>query len=77
MNKATPGIYVHYKSEHLRYEVLGTGRNTETGEDYVVYRPLYDAEDQPDFWVRPYEMFTGQVEVDGILQDRFTRVDAR
>lgn len=66
-----PGIYAHYKSDELRYEVIYIGRHTETGEDYVVYKPLYEHEGQPDIWIRPYEMFVGDVEVDGIKQPRF------
>jgi hypothetical protein len=73
--KITPGIYIHYKSDDMRYEVLGTGRNTETGEEYVIYRPLYEASDGPDFWVRPLEVFVSNVTVDGAEVPRFRRED--
>lgn len=74
--KLTPGVYVHYKSDEKRYEVLGTGRNTETNEEYVVYRPLYEtSDDKPDFWVRPLEMFIGTVVVDDEVVPRFRRED--
>ena len=69
------GIYVHYKSDHMRYEVFGVGRNSETDEFYVVYKPLYKQDGpQPDFWVRPYDMFIEDVEIDGVKRPRFTFV---
>lgn len=76
MSQIKPGIYVHYKSADKRYEVLGVAMNTETHEKYVVYRPLYESDDviNPDFWVRPYEMFVSNVEVDGGTVPRFKRV---
>lgn len=61
-----PGIYVHYKGQ--RYEVYGTARHSETLEALVLYRPLYG---EGALWVRPFAMFTGDVEVDGVRQRRF------
>lgn len=66
------GEYEHYKGK--RYRVLGVGRHTETEEDYVVYIPLYEAENQPDFWLRPYDMFTGTVEVNEVTVPRFKKI---
>lgn len=67
---ATPlGRYRHYKGG--AYEVIGVARHSETLEPLVVYRPLYNA---TGWWVRPHAMFFGEVEVDGTLQPRFTRV---
>lgn len=40
------GLYEHYKGN--RYEVLGVGRHTEVDEYYVVYKPLYEHEGQPE-----------------------------
>lgn len=61
------GRYRHYKGQE--YEVLGTARHSETGEDLVVYRCLYG-----DFslWVRPLSMFQETVEVAGEQVPRFT-----
>ncbi len=73
MNAITPGIYVHYKSIDMRYEVLGVGLNTETNEEYVIYKPLYEGTDNPEFWVRPYDMFMSKVEIDGQMVPRFAR----
>ena len=60
------GLYRHYKGGE--YQVLGTVRHSETLETMVLYRALYGAH---GLWVRPYAMFTGSLEVDGQLQQRF------
>jgi hypothetical protein len=60
------GRYRHYKGGE--YEVVGVARHSETLEPLVVYRPLYN---QTGLWVRPYDMFFGQVEFEGRLQPRF------
>lgn len=59
MEELKPGIYRHYKGND--YEVIGCARHSETEEWMVVYRTLYG-----DFslWVRPLEMFAGQVELE-------------
>ncbi|MEA1879076.1 MAG: DUF1653 domain-containing protein [Campylobacterota bacterium] len=64
------GKYKHYKG--AMYEVLDTARHSETEEWMVVYKTLYG-----DFstWVRPYEMFVEKLEVDGVMVDRFEKVD--
>lgn len=62
-----PGRYRHYKGKD--YQVLGIARHSETEEQLVVYRTLYG---EQDLWVRPLEMFAGQVMVDGKAYPRFT-----
>ena len=54
-----------------QYELVGVARHSETLEPLVIYRPLYNA---TGLWARPYDMFFGELEVDGRLQRRFTRV---
>jgi hypothetical protein len=66
------GTYEHYKGK--RYQVLGVGRHTEANEYFVVYAPLYEHDGQPDIWVRPYAMFTGNVEVNGVITPRFKAI---
>ncbi len=61
-----PGRYRHYKNKD--YEVIGCATHTETGEKLVVYRALYGDE---QLWVRPKEMFTGSVEINGHRLPRF------
>lgn len=60
------GIYRHFKGKE--YEVLGVAKHSETLEDLVVYRNLYD---EKGYWVRPLVMFTEEVEADGVRQPRF------
>lgn len=64
-----PGIYQHFKG--ARYEVIGTGRHSETEEHLVFYRKLYD---DYSFWVRPVDMFLDAVSRDGYEGPRFTRI---
>ncbi|MCH2157358.1 MAG: DUF1653 domain-containing protein [Oleiphilaceae bacterium] len=61
-----PGIYEHYKGQ--RYEVIGLARHSETEEELVVYRALYG---EHGLWVRPYAMFSEDVELDGVRRPRF------
>ncbi len=65
------GIYEHYKKK--RYQVIGVARHSETLEEMVVYRALYDSEEFGDqaLWVRPKEMFLEEVEIDGKHVPRF------
>lgn len=71
----TPGIYEHYKGK--RYEVLGIARHSETLEELVVYKALYDT---PDFgfgalWVRPIAMFEEEINVGNIQVKRFKKIN--
>lgn len=65
------GIYEHYKKK--RYEVIGVAHHTETLEEFVVYRALYDSEEFGNnaLWVRPKKMFLEDVEIDGKRVPRF------
>jgi hypothetical protein len=60
------GVYEHYKGK--RYQVLGVAKHSETLEDLVVYKKLYD---DGGLWVRPYGMFMESVVVDGKEVSRF------
>lgn len=64
-----PGRYRHFKGNE--YEVHGVARHSETEEQLVVYTPLYG---EGGLWVRPLEMFTEEVERDGVVQPRFAYV---
>jgi|APSaa5957512493_1039668.scaffolds.fasta_scaffold05337_4 hypothetical protein len=65
------GTYRHYKGKD--YLVLGVAKHSETLEDVVVYTCLHENDLSP-LWVRPLEMFTGDVEVDGKTVPRFEYV---
>ncbi len=60
------GEYEHHKGK--RYKVLGVALHSETLEELVVYKALYD---QGFTWVRPLEMFLEDIEVNGRKQKRF------
>ncbi len=68
------GEYVHVKSGK-KYEVLGVACHSETLEPLVIYKPLYEHEGLPDVWVRPYEMFFEEVDIDGIKRARFEKIE--
>ena len=67
MAELLPGSYRHYKGND--YQVMGVAKHSETGEDLVVYRPLYG---ESGLWVRPLSMFIEQVDVDGTSVPRFS-----
>lgn len=69
MGKVNLGKYKHYKGNF--YEVLGVARHSETDEEMVVYKCLYDNQ---TLWVRPLPMFHEEVLVDGEMKKRFERV---
>ena len=66
---AAPGLYRHYKGN--LYEVIDTVRHSETLEPMTLYRALYA---ERGLWVRPAAMFLENVELDGSVQPRFTRL---
>lgn len=71
MNKIKPGIYEHYKGK--RYEVIGEAVHSETREEVVVYKMLYETKDYPfgSLWVRPKKMFLENILIDGKEMSRF------
>jgi hypothetical protein len=64
------GVYRHYKGQ--LYGVVGICLNSESLEPFVLYSPLYDS--KVTHWVRPYDMFTGTVDVAGKQVPRFEKV---
>jgi hypothetical protein len=65
------GLYQHYKGG--RYQVLGVVRCSETLAPLVLYQALYG---EQGHWVRPYEMFVGEVVLDGQRIKRFALAGA-
>ena len=65
------GKYKHYKDK--LYEVIGVARHSETREELVVYKALYDTEEfgKNSLWVRPKKMFFENVKVNGKEIPRF------
>lgn len=61
------GRWRHFKGKE--YEVIGVAHHSETLEEMVVYRALYD---EGGLWVRPAAMWRETVERDGVRLPRFT-----
>ena len=60
------GRYRHYKGRD--YIVSGVATHSESEEELVVYRKVYG---DGSLWVRPLNMFTETVEVNGVATPRF------
>ena len=69
--------YRHYKSKDHLYEIVGFARHSETLEEMVIYKALYESEDfgKDVLWVRPKEMFLENVIFEGKEVKRFEKVD--
>ncbi|NTU73077.1 DUF1653 domain-containing protein [Candidatus Roizmanbacteria bacterium] len=74
MKEIQLGIYRHFKG--MLYEVIGVAHHSETLEEFVVYRALYDNKlyGKNSLWIRPKEMFFGEVTRDGKTFPRFIYV---
>ena len=70
MAELKPGRYRHFKGGE--YTVHGIATHSETGEQLVVYTPLYGT---GGMWVRPLSMFLETVEHDGVAVPRFTCIE--
>ncbi|MFW0837725.1 MAG: DUF1653 domain-containing protein [Candidatus Komeilibacteria bacterium] len=71
MSNIKIGKYRHYKGKD--YEVIGVAHHSETLEELVVYRALYDSEEfgPHALWVRPKAMFMENISIAGVLKPRF------
>ncbi|MFI3229108.1 MAG: DUF1653 domain-containing protein [Bacillota bacterium] len=66
------GTYKHYKGN--TYRVIGTAKHSETLEDMVIYKPLYDCP-LAEFWVRPLAMWSEPITLaDGSVVPRFEKI---
>lgn len=65
------GIYKHYKGK--KYEVIGVARHSETLEEFVIYKALYNSTEfgNQALWIRPKKMFFQMVKIDGKSVPRF------
>ncbi|MHB1949837.1 MAG: DUF1653 domain-containing protein [Gammaproteobacteria bacterium] len=70
------GKYQHYKSQNL-YEVIGFAIHSETLEEMVIYKALYDCEEYGNngAWVRPKKMFFENVMHNGSTVPRFKFIE--
>lgn len=71
MTDLKPGRYRHFKGK--LYQLVGVAHHSETLEEYVVYRALYESPDfgKDSLWIRPKAMFLEMVRVDGKEAPRF------
>jgi cyclomaltodextrinase / maltogenic alpha-amylase / neopullulanase len=71
MTELKLGKYQHFKGNF--YEVIGVARHSETLEELVVYRALYESKEfgKNSLWVRPKKMFLENVIADGKEVPRF------
>lgn len=74
-------VYRHYKStwwNNHTYEVIGFAKHSETDEELVIYKPLFDAEKtwlgDAQFAARPAHMRFDIIEYNSIQIPRFTLV---
>lgn len=67
-----PGKYLHIKSGNF-YEVIGVALHSESSEQIVIYKPLYESNFK--LFARPYDMFIEKVEIGGEDLPRFQKVD--
>lgn len=72
----TVGRYRHYKSNNV-YEVIGFALHTETLEEMVIYKALYDSAKFGNgcVWVRPKAMFEEEVDHHSQRVPRFQRIE--
>ncbi len=68
------GKHEHYKGK--QYEVIGLAKHSETQEELVIYKTLYDSEEFGNnaLWARPKSMFLENVNVEGKVVPRFKYV---
>jgi len=65
------GRYRHYKGKD--YDLIGIAKHSENLEDFVIYKPLY-GQNLAEYWIRPKDMFFGDVEIDGKKMKRFSLI---
>ena len=65
------GKYKHFKGKE--YEVIGLARHSETLEELVIYKALYDSKEFGinALWARPKTMFLEDVNIDDKKLPRF------
>jgi hypothetical protein len=70
------GKYKHYRTQKL-YEIIDFALHSETYEEMVIYRALYDCEKfgSNKIWVRPKKMFFENVVHNGLQMPRFQNCD--
>ncbi len=75
MAQVETGRYQHYKGKI--YEVMAVGKDSETLQDVVVYKALYQTEEFPmgQVWTRSIDDFVATVENGRGEVPRFKRIN--
>jgi len=75
MTELKQGKYRHYKGKY--YEVIGTARHSETLEELVIYKALYDSAEfgKNAVWARPKKMFIEKINIEGKEVKRFEFIE--
>jgi hypothetical protein len=75
MEDIKPGKYQHYKGNY--YEFIGVARHSETLEELVIYRALYESKEfgKDALWARPKKMFQETVSFEGKTVPRFKKAN--
>ena len=57
-------VKVGCKYRHFKGRIIGVSKNTETGEELMIYKPLYETDciEEADYAARPFDMFTSEVD---------------
>lgn len=71
MSEIKKGKYKHFKGKE--YEVIGTATDSDTLEEVVVYKALYESKEhgKDAMWVRPKSQFLECVVIEGKAVPRF------
>jgi len=69
------GRYKHYKGK--QYEVIGFARHSETLEELVIYKALYNSSEFGNnaLWVRPKSIFLETINIDDKQIPRFEFIE--
>lgn len=75
--------YKHNTNDLLShaYQIISIAKHTETSEELVIYRALYDtkevlfiSQEKLEYFARPISMFIENVEVDKAMKPRFEKI---
>ncbi len=77
MLEILPGqIWCHYKSPNKRYEIVEIGKDSETLEEIIVYKALYQGEFKfGQIWCRKKKEFLETIEKNSEKMPRFKLVE--
>ena len=71
MKNIKVGKYRHYKGKY--YKVVGVARHSDTLQEFVIYRALYDSREfgKKAWWVKPVSLFTKKIKYKNKRVPRF------